>query len=187
MTTTSAPPATASGWLRTVQIALALGIPALLGLAVIVLFMHTTETGPYQHAADYWLAADGVPLAVIGLLSALGVHRLQNGRDGKLGAAGTWLNALACVVLGINCAASLMAGEDLQWGPVYVLGSFLMLVGLALLSAGSWRTGVLPKWVLAVWPPLWLLGSFLAVGPVPVLLAVLYVVLIVVLPRRAVA
>jgi hypothetical protein len=169
---------------RTLQIVLGIGIVALVVFAIVATFWTTVDGGEFKYAADYWYTAPGVPIAIVGIVHAFTVHRLQHGRDGKLGAVGTWLNAIACAVLAVQCGASVIAGAELRWGPTYVLCSFFTLVGLALLAAGSWRTGLLPKWVLGLWPVVWLVGSFFATGPGPLLLVALYIVFMVVLPRR---
>jgi len=53
-----------------------------------------------------------------------------------------------------------------------------------LLAAGSWRVGLLPKWMLGIWPLLGLVGSFLGVGPIPLVFVAFLVVFGVLLPRR---
>jgi hypothetical protein len=84
----------------------------------------------------------------------------------------------------VQCLASVVAGAELRWGPTYVLSSLGTFLGLALLAAGSWRVGLLPRWMFGVWPPLWLFGSFAGSGPIPLLLAAFLVCLGVVLTRR---
>ncbi|HTJ39770.1 MAG TPA: hypothetical protein VL738_41690 [Dactylosporangium sp.] len=177
-------PATDARMVRIVQVALGIGIVALIVFAIVATFWTTVDGGEFRSAADYWYTATGVPIAIVGIVHALAVHRLQHGRDGRLGAIGTWLNAIACAVLAVQCGASVLAGAELRWGPTYVLGSFLTLIALALLAAGSWRTGLLPKWMLGLWPVVWLLGSFFATGPGPLLLVALYIAFMIVLPRR---
>jgi hypothetical protein len=175
---------TDAGLVRIVKITLSIGIVALVGFAIVGTFWTTVDGGEVRYAADYWYTAAGVPIAIVGIVHAFAVHKLQRGRDGTLGAVGTWLNAVACAELAVQCGASVLAGAEMRWGPTYVLCSFLTLIALGLLAAGSWRTGLLPKWVLGLWPVVWLLGSFFATGPGPLLLVTLYVVLMIVLPRR---
>src|SRR6185312_7042681 len=105
------------------------------------------------------------------------LHRLQHGSDGRLGTIGVWVNTLALAELFVQLAASVAVGAELRWGPMYILSSALTFVGTALLAAGSWRSGLAPRWMIGVWPVLWVLGSFAGVGPVPGLLAVFLVVL----------
>jgi hypothetical protein len=171
-------------WLRVVQTALGVGIAALVGFAVVGTFFKTSNGGDFTYTADYWYTAAGVPIALAGIGSVLGVHRLQHGTDRRLGTVGTWVYTLALVELLVQLASSVIAGAELRWGPMYVLCTALTFVGLALLAAGSWRTGLLPKWLLGVWPFIWIIGSFAAWGPMPLLLAAFYVVFGVILARR---
>ncbi|MFG2045568.1 hypothetical protein [Dactylosporangium sp. NPDC048998] len=176
--------ATDARLVRIVQVALSIGIVALIGFTIVSTFWTTVDGGEFKYAADYWYTTCGLPFAIVGIVHAFAVHKLQHGRDGTLGAIGTWLYAIACAELAVQCGASVLAGAELRWGPTYVLCSFLTFIALALLAAGSWRTGLLPKWMLGLWPVVWLLGSFFAIGPGPLLLVALYIVFLIVLPRR---
>ena len=78
----------------------------------------------------------------------------------------------------VQLLASVATSTEQQWGPSYILFTGLGFVGHALLAAGSWRTGVMPRWMLGMWPLVWVLGSFAAVaGPLPLLLIAFYVAL----------
>jgi hypothetical protein len=61
-----------------------------------------------------------------------------------------------------------------------------MILGVVLFAIGSWRTGLLPRWLLVTWPLGWTIGGLLPVlpGPSPLLLAAAYLVMAVLLPRR---
>ena len=184
MTTTTSSP-TAFGataladatWLRRLQGSLALGVVSVLLLGYLILFTTTVDAGDFRYAADYWLTATGLPLALAGIGIAFAIHRLQHGSDGRLGTIGVWVNTLALAELFVQLAASVAVGAELRWGPMYILSTALTFVGTALLAAGSWRSGLAPRWMIGVWPVLWVLGSFAGVGPVPGLLAVFLVVL----------
>lgn len=149
----------------------------------ITMLMGTTGDGDF-HAADYVLTAAALPQGIGLLLVTLGVHRLQQGRDGRLGTAGVIVYAVCMAELIIQCAVGVIAGAEIEWGPLYPICAFGLMAGLVLLSAGSWRVGLLPRWMLAVWPPLGLVGSFLGVGPIPLLFVAYLVVLGVILPQR---
>lgn len=173
-------------WLRIVHVSVALAVPALVVLAVVEAFFTTVPAGRFEHQADYWLTASGLPLAIAGIGIVLGSHRLQHGADGRLGTLGAWLNAIALTELFVQLLASVVAGAELRWGPSYIVFTFLSFVGVALLAVGSWRTGVLPRWMLGLWPPIWILGSFASFNPVvPVLLAGFLVLLGATLTRWA--
>jgi hypothetical protein len=151
---------------------------ALLGLLVLwatTTFARTVDEGDFKYAGDYWLTAAALPLGVGLVLHATAVHRLQHGRDGRLGAVGTWLYTLCCAELVVQCMASVVVAAELRWGPTYVVSTLGTFVGLALIAAGSWRAGLLPRWLLGVWPPVGLLGSWFGIGPIPLLLGLFLV------------
>jgi hypothetical protein len=121
------------------------------------------------------------------LLHTLGVHRLHHGRDGALGRVGAWVLGLCVAELVVQCLTSAAVGSELRWGPTYVLCAFGTFVGLALVAAGSWRVGLVPRWMLGLWPPLGLFGAFFGVGPVPFVFALFLVVFLVALSRSLAA
>jgi hypothetical protein len=171
-------------WLRIVQVSIALVIPAMIVLAVVMMFFTTVSKGDFHYAADYWLTAAGLPLTLGGIGIAVGVHRLQHGADGRLGTIGMWIVVLALTELFAQLLASVIDGAEIRWGPAYPVCALLSFVGLALLAAGSWRTGLLPKWMLGVWPFVWLIGGLASFGPTPLLLVAFLALLGIVLTRR---
>lgn len=170
-------PTTDATWLRLFGASILLGAASVLVLGYTILFTTTVDEGDFRYAADYWLTATGLPLAVAGIGIALAIHRLQHGADGRLGTVGVWLNTLALVELFVQLAASVAVGSELRWGPMYILSTFLTFLGTALLAAGSWRSALVPRWMLGVWPVVWVLGSFAGTGPVPGVLAVFLLLL----------
>jgi hypothetical protein len=145
----------------------------------------TSGTGHYQYAADYWLTAAAIPHAIGLLLVLLGVRRLQGARDGRLGAAGITVAGLCLAALTVIIVMSLVVAHEVQAGPTYILGTLGAVIGVALFAAGSWRVGLLPRWLLAIWPIVWAIGSYAAFSISPLLLMVLYGVMLVLLHRRA--
>lgn len=187
MTATTVQPAarTDTSWLRITLLGIAFAILGLLMMGVSMLLSPAAPEGAaFRGVADYVLTVAALPQGVGLLVTTLGVHRLQRGSDGRLGAAGVWLYGVCMAELVVQCMASVVAGAELIWGPLYPLCSFGLMIGLALLAAGSWRVGLVPRWMLAVWPPLGLLGSFLAVGPIPLVFVAFVVALAVVLRQR---
>lgn len=175
---------TETSWLRLVQGSLALGIAGLIVFATAGMFFTTISEGDFKYAADYWYTGAGLPIALAGIGHTLGTHKLQRGADGRLGTIGICVNVVALAELFVQLLASVVVGSELRWGPMYLVCSGLTFLGVALLAAGSWRTGLLPKWMLGVWPVLWILGSFLGSGPVAMLLVAYFVVFGVTLTRR---
>jgi hypothetical protein len=189
MTTFASAPESAlktdEGTARLLLVSIAVAIVGLVGLGVSGTFFTTSSGTHFDHTADYWLTASGLPIAVGTIGTLLGVHWRQRGADGRLGAIGAWLGVLAMVELFVQLSASVLTSTEQQWGPSYILFTGLGFVGHALLAAGSWRTGVMSRWMLGVWPLVWVLGSFAAVsGPLPLLLIAFYVALGVVVRGR---
>ena len=159
-------------WLRLIHGCVVVGVVSLVLLAYLGTFQTTiSDGGDFKYTADYWYTGVGLPIALVGIGLALGVHRLQHGLDGRLGRIGVWINTLALATLFVQLSASLLAGAEVQWGPSYILATLLTFIGTALLAAGSWRAGLVPAWMLGAWPVVWILGSFAAQGPTPLLLA----------------
>lgn len=171
--------------LRWAQAALALGVACGIALAALLVFTTTTSEGSFKHTADYWLTANGIPFAIAQGVLLIAVHVLQRGRAGRLGTAGLVVNTLALIELIAQLSASLVLGEEVRWGPSYPLAAVATFVAVALFAAGSWRVGLLPRWMLAIWPLLTVVGSWAGVGPTPLLLSAFYVTSAVVLTRRA--
>jgi len=176
--------ATDVSWLRLAQVSVVVAIAALLVFAYVGTFLTTISEGDFKYTADYFYTGVGLPIAAAGIGLTLAVHRLQHGRDGRLGMIGFWVGAAAMTELFVQLGASVLASAELRWGPAYVVCTALAFVGMALLAAGSWRTGLLPRWMLGVFPVVWIVGSFGAVGPTPLLLVAFLVALIVTLHRR---
>jgi hypothetical protein len=172
-------------WLRLVQVCTAVAVVPLAIFAVVGTFFTTISGGgDFRYTADYWYTAVGLPITLIGIGIALGVHKLQHGADGRLATIGVWVNTVALIELFVQLLASVIEGAEVRWGPSYPVCALLSFVGVALLAAGSWRTGVLPRWVLGVWPLVWILGSLAAMGPTPLVLAAFLVLFGVTLTRR---
>ncbi len=187
MTTTTLRVGTSAGadatWLKTARIGIGIAVLGLLTMGSTMLFWTTSDL-EFHYVADYVLTMAALPHGVGLLMFTVGVHRLQHGRDGRLGAVGTWLYVVCISELVVQCMASVAAGAELRWGPTYVVSSFGAFVGLALLAVGSWRVGLVPRWMLGCWPVLGLIGSFLGVGPIPLVFVVFLAYFGVVLTRR---
>lgn len=95
-----------------------------------------------------------------------------------------WINTIALVELFVQLTTSVVTGAELRWGPSYPVFTLLTFVGVALVVAGSWRTGLVPRWMLGVWPVVWVLGSFEAASPIPLVLAAFLIGLAVTLNKR---
>jgi hypothetical protein len=171
-------------WLRLLHASIAVGCVGLVVFAYVGTFRTTISEGDFKYTADYFYTGAGLPIALAGIGHTLAVHKLQHGADGRLGRIGFWLNTVAMIELFAQLAASVVTGAEVRWGPSYVVFTALSFVGVALLAAGAWRTGLLPRWMLGVWPVVWILGSFAAPGPMPFVLAAFLVLLGVTVTKR---
>jgi uncharacterized membrane protein len=171
------------GWARA---ALLLGIGSTIAFAAIAVLATTTSGGGrFQHRADYWFTACGVPIAIAEIVLVIALWTLQDGRAGRLALTGMVLVVTALVVLVVGLTASVVLGVEERWGPTYVVATLVTFVGHGLFVAGSWRTGLLPRWLLGIWPVVWVIGSLAAQGATPLLLAALYAAMAVLLTRRS--
>jgi len=171
-------------WRPPTIVALTVGAIAVLTYTLIDLLLPLSQGGPFQSAADAWYTGAGSAIGLSGFVVAIGIHRLQHGADGRLGGIGAWVSGICCLALAVQTGASVAVGAELQWGPIYPIATLGSVGGLVLLVVGSWRSRILPRWMLAVWPPIWLVGSFFALGPIALLLAALFVAMAIALLRR---
>lgn len=178
MTTLDRPALTRPPAYRLAVASIVLGVLSALLLAALAVFgTSPSGTDPYRYASQYWFTGSALPIAAAAILVLWSVRRLHDGRDGRLGLIGVALATVCLLALMTVCGASVLVGHDIQGGPTYVLATAGTFVGMALFSVGCWRAGLVPRWLLAVWPFVWLVGSFASVNASPLLLAALYVVL----------
>jgi hypothetical protein len=152
--------------------------------AAIGTFTKTDDGGSFRRTADYWYTGIGVPTAVGAIVLMVAAYRMLGTRRGALARAGVVLNALALGTLAVQLAGSVIMGSELRWGPTYILATAATFVGHALFVAGAWRTGLLPRPMLAIWPVVWVIGSFAAQGPTPLLLTAFLIVAVRMLPDK---
>jgi hypothetical protein len=156
-------------------------------LVVCFFFVQTSpdENTDFQYVGDYVLTANGIPLALSLLTLLVALRTLQGRRDGALGAVGTAVTAVGLVALLAIFVYDLVTATSSSFGPTYVLASAATDIGVLLFAIGSWRAGLVPRWLLVVWPITWIIGSMLPFwGPGPLLLAAAYVAMAILLPGR---
>lgn len=171
--------------LRRAEAALLLGAAAAVALVAILYFVTTSSgDGKFQHSGDYVLTGNGIPYIVALLVLLPALRALQHRRDGRLGQAGIALASLGSAVLLAIFVYGLAAGTESSFGPGYVVAALATILGVALFAAGSWRAGMLPRWLLAAWVVAWAIGSMLPIlQPGPLLLAAVYLIMAVLIPR----
>jgi hypothetical protein len=85
-------------------------------------------------------------VALAGTLVAIaGLHALQSGPYGRLGAAGSLIVFVGYALLFVAAAATTLAGREVL-DAVFPVGVLAILVGSILLGAMTLRTRVLPWW-----------------------------------------
>lgn len=137
-------------------------------------------------AADYAFTALLLPfvLAMIAVITML--HRMQHGKDGRLGKAG-YLAASVALAAFIPCAIDSLATANAQaLSPVYILAILGSFAGLILFAIGSFRGRVLPRWAALLLPLAWLLGGPVATAAfrgATLILAAAYTVIALTLPH----
>jgi hypothetical protein len=110
-------------------------------------------------AADYAFTALLIPFVLAMLAAITMLHRMQDGRDGRLGKAG-YIAASIALAAFIPCAIdSLATGNAQALGPLYILAILGSIAGLILFAIGSFRARVLPRWAGPLLPLAWLLGG----------------------------
>lgn len=171
------------------QICLYVGAVFAMTLAAIVLFVPiSTDDGAFHYVGDYFVTANGIPVVLAPAFLLPALRTLQHRRDGRLGLAGIVAMAAGAVVLTGMFVYGLIAATGGSLGPTYVIASVVTIVGVILFAIGSWGAGLLPRWLLVAWPVAWIVGGLLPIlAPGPFLLAAVYVVMAVLLPRRSAA
>ncbi len=168
--------------------ALALGAASAVAFAGIMLFATLSKLPDsdltYHHTGDYWLAAIGLPTAVAASILLFALWGLQPHARPGLTRVGATANVIALTLLFAILASSVATGTEVRWGPAYPLAVLATFVGHALFVAGTWRTGLFPKAVLATWPVIWLMGAYAAQGASPLILAAFYAVMAGYIVRR---
>jgi hypothetical protein len=124
-----------------------LGAAASTVLGAIMLFAKSSSGDTYHHAADYWITALGIPYMLAPLLFLPALHKLNRGRDGRLGLAGLAISRVGLLTFLPLLTYSLIVGADRSFGPTYILATLATFVGLALFTTGTFRAKMLPPWI----------------------------------------
>lgn len=168
------------------QAAALVGALSAVAFTIVTLTSTITPDGrDFQRAGDYWYTGIGmIPAMASALVLVQALHAMQTPQDGRRGLVGAMLMSAGLAVHVVTGGLALIIGRASSFGPTYLLASAATIVGLVLFTAGSWHTGVLPPWMLCAWIVAWLVGGPFAQGPTPLLLAVVYVGIAILLRRR---
>ncbi len=128
-----------------------LALTAMLGGAIFVVsgviqLVSPEQTDPFSRTSDYLIEA---LLVLSFLLTLAGLVALHLRQASNYGGPRGWTGFRAAVIgqgaILASAVASLAAG-GLVLGFLYVVGLFVLLIGLALLSVATYRAGILPHW-----------------------------------------
>lgn len=174
------------GAFRRAQAALYVGAVTTVPFTAIWIFAELTPDGDkFRHAADYWYTGLGIPYMAAPLVLLPALRSLQQGRDGRVGRLGLLVISAGLVVFLAMLPYGLAAGRASSFGPTYVLATLATFVGLALFCLGSFRAGLLPRWIFPLWFVAWILGGPLGLKGMGLLLGAVYLTMAALLPKRA--
>jgi hypothetical protein len=115
-------------------------------VAGVVQLASPEQTEPFSRASDYLIEVLLALSFLLTLAGFLALHLRQAGRyGGPRGWSGFRAAALGQSAMLVSAGASLAAG-GLALSFLYVVGVFVLLVGLALLSVATYRAAILPHW-----------------------------------------
>jgi hypothetical protein len=111
--------------------------------AIISLF--APQQRVFDSFSDYLIEILFVVALAGTLVTVVGLHALQSGRYGSLGAIGSLIAFVGYALLFVAAAATTLAGRE-ALDAVFPIGVLAILVGSVLLGAMTLRTRVLPWW-----------------------------------------
>ena len=114
-------------------------------LASILILIAPPQRGSLNSFSDYLSEVILVVAFALTLVAIAGLHALQSGRYGRLGAAGSLITFIGYALIVVVTAVSVLAeGQALYL--VRLVGAAAVLIGSALLGATTLRARVLPWW-----------------------------------------
>jgi hypothetical protein len=171
---------------RIAEVALCVGIAAAIFLtAVWFISPQSSVGGTYHDVGAYLFTGNGVPFGAAPLVLLWALLRLHGGRVGRRATTGVVIASVALVALIAVLAASVLAGEEVQGGPTYVLGTLGSIIGIWLFCSDAARAGLLPRGALFFWALSWTVGGMLGPKGSQLLLAAAYAVMLVHVRKRA--
>jgi hypothetical protein len=99
----------------------------------------------FDSVSDYLIEIIFVVALAGTLVAIVGVHALQSGRYGPLGAAGSLITFVGYALLFVAAAVTILAGRE-ALDAVFPIGVLAILVGSILLGAMTIRARMLPWW-----------------------------------------
>jgi hypothetical protein len=114
-------------------------------MAILSLLAAPRQSGTFDSSSDYLIEIIFV-VALAGTLTAIaGLHALQSGRYGRLGAAGSLITFIGYTLILVVVTATILVGGEALYA-VRLIGALAILIGSVLLGAMTLRAQVLPWW-----------------------------------------
>ena len=95
--------------------------------------------------SDYLIEVIFVVAFAVTLVVIAGLHALQRGRYGRLGAAGSLITFIGYALIVVVAAVTILVGGEALFA-VRLIGALAVLIGSVLLGAMTLRARVLPWW-----------------------------------------
>ena len=100
---------------------------------------------PFNSFSDYLIEAILVVAFTLAVGTVAGLHALQRGRYGRLGAAGSLITFLGYTLTAAVTAVTVLLGSEALYS-VRFIGGLAVLIGSILLGAMTLRARVVPWW-----------------------------------------
>jgi hypothetical protein len=114
-------------------------------LASILILIAPPQRGSPNSFSDYLSEVILVVAFALTLVAIAGLHALQSGRYGRLGAAGSLITFIGYALIVVVAAVSTSVGGEALFA-VRLIGALAVLIGSTLLGAMTLRARVLPWW-----------------------------------------
>jgi hypothetical protein len=114
-------------------------------LAGIFILIAPPQGGVFNSFGDYLSEVILVVAFALTLVAIAGLHALQSGRYGRLGAAGSLITFIGYTLILVVVTATILVGGEALYA-VRLIGALAILIGSVLLGAMTLRARVLPWW-----------------------------------------
>ena len=110
-----------------------------------ILILFAPPQRPFNSFSDYLIEAILVVAFTLAVVAVAGLHALQRGRYGRLGAAGSLITFLGYTLTAAVTAVTVLLGSEALYS-VRFIGGLAVLIGSILLGAMTLRARVVSWW-----------------------------------------
>ena len=110
-----------------------------------ILILFAPPQRPFNSFSDYLIEAILVVAFTLAVVAVAGLHALQRGRYGRLGAAGSLITFLGYTLTATVTAVTVLLGSEALYS-FRLIGGLAVLIGSILLGAMTLRARVVPWW-----------------------------------------